>query len=133
MERRCEACGEALERGRRASARFCSDRCRKRYTRGARAPQLTVVESTGPGGVEQAAIAELEAVGRLGTFQGQLVVALARRMDEQDRDTGSGVAAVSRELRAARDAALADVSVEADPIDELRRRRDRKVGLTRER
>jgi hypothetical protein len=56
-------------------------------------------------------------------------VFLAERLSASTFDTGSAVAAVSRELRATMTAALADVPVANDPLDELRARRDRKRML----
>lgn len=47
----------------------------------------------------QAVEAELETVDRLGTVLGQAAVGLAQRI-EQNRDTGSALAALNRELRA---------------------------------
>lgn len=85
-----------------------------------------MVESTGPGPVEQATAAELAGVGRLDTVAGQCAVVLARRLDEHGRDTGGGVASVAKEFRNVMDAALANVEKAADPLDELRARRDRK-------
>jgi hypothetical protein len=50
---------------------------------------------------------------------------LASRV-ESPHETGSAVAALSRELRTVLDVALAGVAVAADPVDELRVLRDRK-------
>ena len=70
--------------------------------------------------------AELEVGGKLGTSLGAMCVFLAERLSASTFHTGSAVAAVSRELRATMTAALADVRVANDPLDELRARRDRK-------
>jgi hypothetical protein len=43
-------------------------------------------------------------------------------------DTGSGTAALSKELRAVMVAAVQGAPAAADPVDELRARRDRKRG-----
>lgn len=73
--------------------------------------------------------AELEAAGRLDSVLGQVALLLAARMC--DYDTGSGTATVSTELRSVMAAALRDAPAAGDPIDELRRRRDRKRGARR--
>jgi len=70
-----------------------------------------------------AVVAELEAVGRLETYLGRSAVALARRIDEST--AVMGFAALTKELRSTMDAALASVARAADPVDELRARRER--------
>ena len=55
---------------------------------------------------------------------GQVALLLAERMCEFD--TGSGTAALSKELRAVMVAAVQGAPAAADPVDELRARRDRK-------
>jgi hypothetical protein len=71
--------------------------------------------------------AELEAADRLGTALGQQALALAERMSSKF-DTGSAVAAVSKELRAVMDAALANAATAADALDELSARRRAKAS-----
>jgi len=58
---------------------------------------------------------------------GQMALLFAERMCEFD--TGSGTAALSKELRAVMAAAVQGAPAAADPVDELRARRDRKRGL----
>lgn len=70
--------------------------------------------------------AELEAAGRLDSMLGQVALLLAERMCEFD--TGSGTAALSKELRAVMATAVQGAPAAADPVDELRARRDRKRG-----
>jgi hypothetical protein len=70
-----------------------------------------------------AARAELQAAGRINTWQGQALLLLAEAMCSPQ--TGSALAALSREFLRARAAALHDAPAAAD---ELRRRRDRKRG-----
>ena len=127
MKPSCDACGASYSPN-RSWQRFCTPRCRTRYARGARAPEaLADHRESGPGDVERATVDELAAAGRLGTVAGQVAVVLARRLDEPDRDTGAGVAAVSKQFAAAWAAALRDADGNrADPVDELRARRDRK-------
>ncbi|MFI0897075.1 hypothetical protein [Streptomyces sp. NPDC020983] len=78
------------------------------------------------GPLESAALAELEAVGRAETLAGGVVLALARRIDQAGPDdTGSGFAALTKELRASLAAAVAGAE-QSDDIDRLRRQREEK-------
>ena len=67
--------------------------------------------------------AELEASGRDGTYMGALALTLADRMDGSK--SIMGYAAMAKELRSTMGEALAGVKSVADPVDELRLRRDR--------
>ncbi len=137
--RTCEACGAGLE-GRRPQARFCDGTCRQR---GARRPKTPATDQTlcgtsnhTPGsdartdsstheGLLNALRRELAEAGRLDTALGQQALALAVKL-ASPHDTGSAMAAVSRELRAVREEALRGAEQAADPLDELRLRRDAK-------
>ncbi len=68
--------------------------------------------------------AELEGAGRVDTYLGALALVLAERIDGST--AVMGFAALAKELRVTMDAALAGVTVAADPVDELRTRRDSK-------
>ena len=131
MERDCVICGTGFV-ARNPRRRFCSDRCRKRAVRGGFGATVSAAEPrtpSGPGEVEQATGEALRAVGRLGTPLGQVAVVLARRLDHPGADTGSALSAVARQLQVAMEAVTADVRPAMDPLDELRARRDRKLGL----
>lgn len=125
----CDACGGPFTR-KRSWQRYCSTRCRSRYARGARAPATAegAAQRTGPGPVEVATRRELEAAGTQASVRGQLVLALARRLDEADRDTGGGMAAVAKQFHASLAAALDDGKPKDDPLDELATWRERKVA-----
>jgi len=71
----------------------------------------------------EAVRAELEAAGRVDTYLGRAALALAVRIDYST--AVMGFAALVKELRATMQAATEGVVVAADPIDELRARRDR--------
>ena len=134
MTRKCEICRKPFE-AKRPQARFCGDTCRKRNQRGAgptpkmpskpAATAAVPVEAAGVGLISSV-VNELTEAGRLNTALGQSALKIAVRMETSTTDTGAGLAAMSRELRAVLAQALADTEVEADPIDELRARRDRK-------
>jgi len=125
MQRPCGSCGELFE-AKRSDAVFCGSRCAKRAQRGHKAPvarpvALPVVEG---GSALRSVSAELEAAGRSGTYLGALALVLAARIDGST--AVMGFAALAKELRVTMDAALAGVMVAADPVDELRSRRDAK-------
>lgn len=126
MSRACVACGASFE-AQRETARYCSPKCRKRGSRGG----LTgvVVEPPAPrvatGAVVKAARTRLLEAGVLDTMEGQAALLIAERM-ESGNDTGSGIAALNRELAATVDRALSQQAAAADPMDELRARRERR-------
>jgi hypothetical protein len=73
-------------------------------------------------------VRHLTAAGALDTVDGQLALVLAERI-ESPGQTGSAVAALHAELRRLMTVIDARVKVE-DPLDKLRRRRDRRRGDT---
>lgn len=113
----CAACGESFT-AQRSTARYCSETCKKRAQR---AP----VASDGVSGLLATIQDQLRAAGRLETVPGQQALEVARQMTAP-RQSGSAVAALSKELRALMAEAMKGVAVVADPVDELRRRRDAK-------
>jgi hypothetical protein len=85
------------------------------------------------GAVEAAVRGALEAAGRLSAPLGQVVLVLARRLDAPDGESGSALASVAKQLTMTMTAATADVRPADDLLDELRIRRDRKLGRSEER
>ena len=136
METRCEVCGGSFEAKRR-TARFCSSKCRVRAHRGAQVVELpaekparvTAEAPMSSGSVEAAVVKQLAEVERVDTPMGQAALVLARRLDGGAADTGSAVAALVKQLEATLEAATAGAKAEDDPVDELRKRRDRKLGI----
>ena len=116
--RACDACSAPYE-AQRAWSRFCSPTCRSRARRGARAPQPVPPTPPGDGGLVRAVVGELEEAGRLETALGQATLAVARRIDE-NRDTGSAMASLSRELRVTLEQAVAGARVAASPLEQMR-------------
>jgi hypothetical protein len=68
---------------------------------------------------------ELEDAGRLDTVFGQAALVLARRI-ESPMETGSSIASMTKQLRETMVDALKGAAVAADPLDEIRARRDSK-------
>ena len=139
MERDCDRCGQPFAPASKR-ARFCSVKCRTQATRAratgqpesiakpkrTRKPKAQAADSlTGTLG---AVVAELTAAGRLQTSAGQAAVALASRIDA-GAESSSGLAALTREMRAAMAEATANVAQAGDALDELRAKREaRRAG-----
>jgi hypothetical protein len=87
--------------------------------------QAAEVPQCGP--VEAATLAQLAAAGREGTPAGAVALHLARQLDS-GTCAGSQSAAVADKLLKAIDVAMAGVQPEADWVDELASRRDRKAA-----
>ena len=122
MPNTCAGCGVPVG----SRAKVCSDRCRKRVKRGSTAPPTPIAAADeAPSGLVATVERSLTEVERLDTVLGQQAMALARRIDT-GVDTGSSVAALSKELREVMALAMQGVAVAADPVDELMRRRELK-------
>jgi hypothetical protein len=127
MRKVCEACGKPME-GTNPRKRFCDSTCRGRGHRGSVVPVLTEpVDLVRDLPVSTATRSALEAVDRTGTPAGAAALALAARIDANS-DTGSALASMARELRAAMAEALAGATEQGDALDELSERRNRRVG-----
>lgn len=137
MQKPCETCSTPFEYGNN-KARFCSDKCRKRAARRlakvvefpAQTPELTPqndpnqAQSTPISSLLGKIRSTLAESGVLETPNGQLALKLAERLETQTNDSGSSVAALSKELRMVMAEALNRVVAADDPIDELQRRRE---------
>ena len=138
----CAACSTDFE-ARSSRARFCSAKCRYdahyRRTRlglpegpatpepakGKAKPMRTAKAKPEavPTGALGAVLDELQAAGRLQSSAGQAAVALARRIDD-GAESSAGLAALTREMRAAMAEALSRAEATGDALDELRARRE---------
>jgi hypothetical protein len=130
VRKQCTVCGQEFD-AKRNTAKYCSRRCN---VRAARQPKPGVPQSDHPqmpvdpdAELWTATLAELAEAGRAGSASGQAALLLARRLDSQLAETGSSVAAMVREHRAALADALKGGGAEANPLDELRARRERKL------
>lgn len=135
MRKTCAMCPTEFE-AKRSAAKYCSERCKKRAQRrpgGTKAAKVLAISAEPPsetplGGTAAATAAELERAGRLETALGQAALALAYRIDAGVGETGSSLAALVREHRATLAEAVRDARQKADPLDELRARRERKLA-----
>lgn len=135
MEINCAHCGKTFQPQRR-SAKYCGTPCRTRATRARAAagiPVTTAAAAPAPArehrGLVESVESALGEANRLATWAGRQALLLADRLESGSFDTGSAAAAVSKELRAVMAEALGDVEEDADPVDELRRRREAKRGV----
>ncbi len=78
--------------------------------------------------VEAAVRGALQDAGRLSAPLGQVALVLARRLDAPGGESGSGLASVARQLAVTLAAVTSDVPRANDLLDDLRIRRDRKLG-----
>ena len=114
------------ERARARARRRLADQ-RARAAKQAAAPASEPAPDDTPvrpaGGVFSATLAELKAAGRVHTSAGQNAIALAVRIDNGAEDSGSSIAALSRQHLAALAEALKNLDVVEDPVDEITARR----------
>lgn len=119
----CAQCGEEFE-AKRSTAKFCGARCRQQSRRAMPAVELEPTDEGLPR-ILVVTRTEVERLKKVDTVLGQQALELAARL-ASPKDTGSAIAAVSRELdrvmlRLASGAAPAE-----DQLASARRRRDEK-------
>lgn len=123
MQRQCERCGSVFE-AKRERARYCSSSCRGMATKErARSGEKQVVDlpkpSSAHAGLSTAVERQLREVGKLDSYVGQQAVFLAQRLEASTVDTGSAVAALSKELDRLMSAILAEAEPDTDELDEI--------------
>lgn len=119
----CEQCGEAFEAARR-TRKYCGDRCRQQARRSATPEEAEAIEPRLPRLVELTR-KELESLGKLDTVLGETALTLASRMTAA-KDTGSAIAALSRELDRVMLRLRSGAAKQEDEVASARRRRDEK-------
>lgn len=120
MQRQCAECGRSFE-AKRPSARYCCSSCRGKasHKRKNGAEVVSLPHSDGDSsGITSAVEKQLLAAGKLDTYGGQQALFLAGRLERSVIDSGSAVAALSKELDRMMTALLADVEQEPDALDE---------------
>ena len=131
MDRSCEVCGASYA-AKRATAKYCSPKCRKRAAdrreaeraaERAASSQVSASDQRRPEPSTEFAdriAAELEAAGRLDTVPGRQALLLARRLEDPETSFGSAAASLSKELREVMAEAMAGVAQAGDPVDAIR-------------
>jgi hypothetical protein len=123
----CADCGAAFE-AKRPQAKFCSPYCRVRAHRRPKAVPAGEMPPDPQYAVGQATLAALNLAGRADSPLGAAVLVLAARIDGSSGEPGTSVAALVREFRAAFAEAVKDARPVADPLDELKAKRDRRAA-----
>lgn len=124
MQRNCDSCANPYT-AQRPNSRFCSESCRKKAARGTDSPRTEpIIVAEGASTTRSRVQAELEAAGRSETYLAGCALALADRIDQST--AVMGYAALIKELRSTMDQALEGAKQAADPLDELKARRDSK-------
>lgn len=132
MSRACDSCGSLYEPLRRTS-RYCSGKCRKRAQRSGLAKPQTADRPSAPaasGSLHAAVLAELKDASKDTAALGQACLALARRIDGGASESGSAIAALTRELRASLESALKVPTGSGDLLDELARKRQERLAAS---
>jgi len=125
----CRVCGEAFS-SKRAHALYCGAACRKRASRGSISKTKPETGAAAPASeLVQLVRAELDKVDALETIPGQQALVVADRMS-RGVESGSAVASLSQELTRLVAAATRGRD-SADPVDEVKERRDRKEAEAR--
>lgn len=125
MTRSCDGCGREYV-AKRPTSRFCGGTCRTRASRagGVAAVPRSVPSVVATSGVVAATRRELEDAGRLGSMLGEAALELATSI-ASPHESGSSKASMVKQLVATMAEALKGTAA-ADPLDELRGRRDAK-------
>lgn len=118
MRATCGACGIGFDTSRH-NARWCSDRCRKRGRRagigGVQTPEPPPVAEGPTVATTRAYLAD---AGALDSVAGASAMALALRLDNPERETGSSLAALVRQFELTLGAAVRGTG--ATEVDRLR-------------
>lgn len=124
--KRCEECGKRFT-AQRSTARFCSSSCRGKASARRKIvaavtvlpqnPEKSSVDPSGHQGLVQAVREQLERAEKANSYAGEQVLFMAGRLERSAGDTGSAVAALSRELDRLMVALMADVTHEPDELD----------------
>ncbi len=118
MTKTCLVDGVPFE-AKRAAAKYCSERCRKRAQRGHLLPVSTLPKPDVPDGATVERVrAELAAVERVDTYLGAAALALAERID--NATAVMGFAALVRELRVTMGAAMEGAGHDTDALVDIR-------------
>lgn len=131
--RNCDFCGHSYQ-AKRETSRFCQPKCRVYFSNAKKNPKAPQPRPEGEPVLESGDVslvevtrATLEESGRLDTVAGQQALRIAQAMT--GRETGAGIAALSKALSTVMSEALEGVPAVADSLDELKARREaRRAG-----
>lgn len=130
MVLKCELCGEPFD-AKRSTAKYCSPRCRQQARRVAKDEPTTAAPPADPSTGEavprivKLTTDEVKRLGKADSVLGEQAIELAWRIVSR-KDTGSAIAAVSRELDRIMLRLAAGAATQEDQLASARRRRDEK-------
>lgn len=126
MQKQCAQCGKPFDY-QKPTAKFCSGSCRATFskTKPAESPPPETIPARPVSGLVEAVMAELEALERLDTVTGRHALELASRIVSAP-GMNAGVASLSKELSRVLAEVRSKSTVVANPLDELKARRDHK-------
>lgn len=143
MIAQCVSC-QGRFTAKRAHAKYCSERCRKRVQRGSTqpplppgrqnsAPLVAIAPLTADGADDEGTFAsvtrrKLEAVGRLEDYRGIAAMYIAKVLDASPQETGTGHSALVNTYVARMEAALDGANAQESAVEALRRRAQGRVG-----
>lgn len=121
MRKSCVIDGTPFE-AKRPTAKYCSERCKKRAQRQPHpVVALPAPKRTASGDLTAATRVRLEALGRDETELGAAALLAATRLDmAASTDTAAGVAALLKEYRATLADAIKDAERDDDALDQIR-------------
>lgn len=119
----CAQCGESFEAA-RSTAKFCGARCRQQSRRAMPAAEVEPTDEGLPR-IVVVTRTEVERLKKVDTVLGQQALELAGRL-ASTKDTGSAIAAVSRELDRVMLRLQSGAAQAEDQLASARRRRDEK-------
>lgn len=138
--KKCDFCSKPLTSP-NSRAKFCDAKCRRRAHTArtgengpVKVPKLTAVPSgveVPASGIVAAVVEALELAGRTDSPAGQAAIVLAKRIAfgaDSPTETSSGLAALSRELRATMADALTNAESLMDPLEKIRHERGKRRG-----
>ena len=145
MQKDCAVCGGRFT-AKRAAALYCSDRCRKRAQRAPAAPPARregaalialptpPVQPETPAAIDEGLLATTERAlrdaERLSSPDGQAAMFLARVLESGGAgQTGSSIASLIREHRAALSKALEGAKKADTPLERLRKQREQRKAI----
>jgi hypothetical protein len=129
MQRPCDECGKPYP-AKRATSRYCSDRCRVRGGRKRRAgieevPAVVRMPAQPDGAQPLTDATRTELGAAADTADGVLLLTLAARIDAVP-ETSPALASLSKEYAARKTEMLSRTHAKADPFDELQALRERR-------
>lgn len=134
MSRNCAVCGRTYT-AKDPRSKYCGDACRQRHARGTPVCKNPMTKRVGGDALNGrpaprddlvvAVMTALESAGKLDSVQGQLAMTLAIVV-AAGGDTASGLASLSKELRAVMAEALGNAKAGGDEMDMLKTKRQAK-------